>query len=351
MLGRTGFDGRRPNATPLSFGRAVWPCGLLLLAISLIALPSCRQASSSRPSAAKMRVTIALGTGVPNAPVYVAHEQGYFRDEGLDETITPVGSGPLALDALFSGRADFAVPAETALTRAVLDGKSPTVLGTIDEVDNVVSITARKDRRIATANDLAGKRVGILAGTASDFFLHIYLVTSGVDPKTVTAVPLQPSDLIPALLQGRVDAVSSFPPFSVQAQDGLGSNAVVLTRPGLYTSLAEVVTRDEIARNRRDVAVRFLRAVVRANDFIASHPAEAQAITAKSVGIPVAAVRKGWGGNDFTLKLDQTLILALEAESRWMSGKATTPDFLHYIDPAPLRTVSPGAVNIVEPKS
>ena len=324
--------------------------GLLLLVISLFALSSCRQAPSSRPSAAKTKVTIAVGAGVAVAPVYVAHEEGYFRDEGLDDTITSVGSGPLSLEAVFSGKADFAVPGETALTRAVLDGKSPTILGTINEVDNIASITARKDRRIATANDLSGKRVGILAGTASDFFLHIYLVTSGVDPKTVTAVPLQPNDLVPALIQGRVDAVSAIAPFSVEAQDGLGSNAVVLTRPGLYTAMAEVVAREEIARNRPDVAVRFLRAVVRANDFIASHPAEAQAITAKSAGIPVAAVRKGWGGNHFTLKLDQTLILALEAESRWMSGKATTPDFLHYIDPVPLRTVRPDAVNIVEPK-
>jgi ABC-type nitrate/sulfonate/bicarbonate transport system substrate-binding protein len=349
MLGRAGHDGRL-NATAVSIGKTVRTGGLLLLVISLFALVSCRQTSASGPSPAKTKVTIAVGAGVPNAPVYVAHEKGYFADEGLDDTVTNYGSGPLSLDAVSTGKADFAVPAETALTRAVLDGKSPTVLATIDEVDNVVSITARKDRRIATANDLAGKRVGILAGTATDFFLHIYLVTSGVDPKTVTAVPLQPSDLVPALLQGRVDAVSAFPPYSVEAQDGLGSNAVVLTRPGLYTSLAEVVTRDEIARNRRDVAVRFLRAIVQANDFIASHPAEAQTITAKSVGIPVDVVRKGWGGNHFTLKLDQTLILALEAESRWMSGKPTTPDFLHYIDPTPLRTVRPDAVSLVEPK-
>jgi ABC-type nitrate/sulfonate/bicarbonate transport system substrate-binding protein len=350
MPGHAEGDDRRPEPAVLSIERAVRGGGLLLLALSLIVLPSCGRASSSKSRVEAMRVTIAVGTGQPNAPIYVAHEEGFFRDEGLDDTVTGYGSGPLALDALFSGKADFAGCAETALTRAVLDGKAPIVVGTIDEAADTVSLVARKDRRISTAGDLRGKRVGILAGTASDFFLHIFLVTSGVDPKAVTVVPLQPNELVPALLQGRVDALSGFAQYIVQAQDGLGSNAVLLTRPGLYTALLEIVVRDDTARKQSDVVVRFLRAVARAEDFIESHPAEAQAITAKSTGIPEPSVQKGWGVNHFTLALDQTLILALEEESRWMSGKTTPPDFLHYIDLVPLRTVRPDAVTIVGPK-
>lgn len=320
-----------------------------LLVPSLVPMGGCDRSTLGRRSAQTV-IRIAEGTFPASAAVYVAHDSGFFRDEGLADVIQRYGSGRLALEAVLGGKADFATVAETPIARAVLDGRAPVVVATICEVDRASVIIARKDRGIAAADDLRGRRIGVLSGTAADFFLHIYLVTSGIDTKAVTIVPLKADDIVPALLGGRVDAVSVFAPYTVQLLDKLGANAVTLDQPGLYSQSWNIAVDRPDARTNRDVTVRFLRAILRANDYIASHRSEAQAIAAKGTGIPVAGVRKEWPSYRWAMKLDQTLILSLEDEYRWMTGTEAVPNFLDYVDSSALRVVRPDAVRLVEPK-
>jgi len=58
-----------------------------------------------------------------------------------------------------------------------------------------------------------------------------------------------------------------------------------------------------------------------------------------------------WFQNQFSLSLDQSLILAMEDEARWMISNSlttekTVPNFLDYIYPDGLSAVKPGAVRI-----
>lgn len=324
--------------------------GVLLMIVSLLILSSCAPGPSKPPRSLK-KLIIAEGTFSASAPIYVARDKGFFEQEGLDAVISRYDSGRLALEATLEGKADIGTAAVTPIARAVLDRKRPVLVATICEIDGAVVIIARKDRGISTAEDLRGKRVGMLPGTSTEFFLHLYLVTAGVDPKAVTVVPLVPNDFVSALADGRIDAVSSFEPHTAELVRRLGSNALVLDPPGLYRSAWNVVASEESARDDQDVIVRFLRAIARANDFIASNPAEAQAITSKGTGIPVGGLREVWDDHTWTLALDQTLILALEDEARWMSaGEGVPPNFLQHVDIAPLRKVRPDSVRIVQPK-
>ena len=59
-----------------------------------------------------------------------------------------------------------------------------------------------------------------------------------------------------------------------------------------------------------------------------------------------------WSQNQFSLFLDQSLILAMEDEARWMiQNRLTTqtqvPNFMDYISEDGLKSVKPQAVNIL----
>jgi NitT/TauT family transport system substrate-binding protein len=59
-----------------------------------------------------------------------------------------------------------------------------------------------------------------------------------------------------------------------------------------------------------------------------------------------------WQQNQFTLSLDQSLVLAMEDEARWMiKNNLTTerqvPNFLDYIHEDGLKAVKPELVNII----
>jgi len=63
-------------------------------------------------------------------------------------------------------------------------------------------------------------------------------------------------------------------------------------------------------------------------------------------------VARIWPEHQFALSLDQSLIVALAAETRWMIGNNMTsekqvPDFLNYIYEDGLKAIKPEAVSII----
>lgn len=340
----------RGEGTDVSMRSRLPLLGFMVLALALFA--GCQSRSERDGSSAPKHVTIAVSPLLGSAAIYVAHEKGYFKDEGLDVGLQIHPSGQSSLQAVFSGEAEFAPVAETPIAYAAVERKPLEIIATLAEIDRGVLIVARKDRGISQAVDLKGKKIGVAPGTAGDFFLHIYLTTSYIDPKEVSIVNLPPEEVVSALLAGDVDAVSTWSPQTIALQNKLGSNAVVLDYPGLYTMTWSLVVTRDLARRDADAIVRVLRALVRANRFMADQPDEAQAITARNIRADVAAVEKEWADTKPTVSLDQGLILDLEDQARWIVKREATgkevPNFLDFIDTKGLTTVAPDAVQIVE---
>ncbi|MBI5577391.1 MAG: NrtA/SsuA/CpmA family ABC transporter substrate-binding protein [Deltaproteobacteria bacterium] len=332
-------------------GSAHIAASLLLLAVASFATGCDRGPARTGPAGMK-KITIAVTPWPASVALYIAQEKGYFREEGLDATLDSYLSGHLGINAVLSGKADIATSTETPIARAALEGKRLAVIATVAEVERGMLIVARKDRGISKPGDLKGKKVGRVAWTAADFFLDIYLTTSSVDPGKVRIVDLAPEQVVRSLLDGEVDAVSTWPPQTTILREKLGSNGVVLHEPGLYTMTWNVVTSMELSGRDPDMIARFLRAILKANRLIDERPEEAMAIAVKCCGMSMSDFGMEWTDMEFTLQLDQTLLSYLEDQARWMNRKGTggagkAPNFLDHIDAKGLRAVRPEAVLIV----
>jgi len=95
-----------------------------------------------------------------------------------------------------------------------------------------------------------------------------------------------------------------------------------------------------------------LRALIKAEQFVAGNQAGAQKIVADFCGIGSDVVRHVWADSSFAVRLDQSLVLALEDESRWaINGKLTRaekiPNYLEFIHIDALKLVKPDAVAIL----
>jgi NitT/TauT family transport system substrate-binding protein len=92
--------------------------------------------------------------------------------------------------------------------------------------------------------------------------------------------------------------------------------------------------------------------LVQAESYLASHQSEAKAIVRKRMNFDDAYLEMIWQRYQFSLSLDQSLVLAMEDEARWMiKNELTTeknmPNFVDYIYEDGLRAVKPEAVNII----
>ncbi|MEW6721602.1 MAG: NrtA/SsuA/CpmA family ABC transporter substrate-binding protein [Thermodesulfobacteriota bacterium] len=324
---------------------------LRLVFAVLILLAGCDRGPALPGAGGGKKITVALTPWLASVPIYLAQEKGYFRDEGLDVALRPFESGHLGLAAVLSGGADFATAGETPIARAAVDGKPVMVVATLAEVDDAILIIARRDRGIRVACDLRGKTVGRVAGTTAHFFLDIYLTTDHIDPKDVRIVDLPADRVVRSLMNGEVDAVSTWAPHTTTLQDMLGANAVVLYEPGLYTMTWNLIAARELAQRDPDVVARFLRAILRAERLVAERPAEARAAAVRAFGSAGVSVEREWSRCRFVTRLDQSLLLYLEDQARWMirkeAGRRKAPNFRNHVFTKPLKTVSPEAVLIV----
>lgn len=320
----------------------------LVLSVALTAVPGC---TSKSPSL--VPVSVAWSPFESLGLYYVALDQGFFKANGLSITERKYDSGSGALSGMLAGEADIVVgTTEFPLVNQALRQASLKSIAVIAKSD-FIYVVARKDRGIQNTADLKGKRVGTTFGTIAEFYLGRLLELNGLSTKDITEVDLKtPDEWVNAVSTGVVDAVCTAQPSADSAAKLLGSNAVMWSAQSSQSLFAQAIASTSWLAANQDLAEKFLRALDQAATYIVSHPSEAKSSVQSRLNVEATYVEAAWPRNHYALSLDQSLITAMEDESRWLiqnnlTTATSTPTFVNYIDETALKKVKPGAVRII----
>ena len=303
-------------------------------------------ASSAQP------LTLAVARTPLSLPVYVASEKGFFAAEGVELRLAECSGGHRCLKQLLDGHADLATASELPIVFQTFERSDFAVMGTMVTTTEDIKLIAHVRSGVSKPLHLVGKRVGVVAGSSSQYFLEHYLLTVGVDPRSVGIVSLQPETIGQALQAGTVDAIAIWEPLAYLSTKALASNAVVLPNASGYILTFNLVLQRRLLGTHDAELRAVLRAVEHAEQFIHEHPDEAKAILRSRLQLDQAFVDWVWSGLNFHLGLEQSLLTTMEAEARWarraghVSG-TQSPNFLAMLHTAPLKSVKPTSVGIV----
>ncbi|MFL6628186.1 MAG: ABC transporter substrate-binding protein [Vitreoscilla sp.] len=298
-------------------------------------------------------LTLAVSSGPVSLPVYVAQARGLFKDEGLDLAVRTCASGRECYAWLADGQVDIATAAELQVATGATSRHDLAIVATISASSYQIKLVARRSAQIIEAPQIRGKRVGTVPGSSAQYFLDNWLVFNDIQPDAVHVVGLAPDQLVPALENRNVDAIVIWEPLAALAAQSLGGDAITFASPRVYTQHFNLVSaRPTIARREADIE-RLLRALVKAQHIIRDEPAAARALLAERLHLAPAVAAAVMDGQDYRVRLDQSLVTTMQGEARWAarvgggSGGAAV-DVLRSIDPAPLQRVDPGAVGLVQ---
>ena len=303
------------------------------------------------PSAADAADTVRIAaTRAPvSLPLYVAQQRGFFADEHLDVAIADCIGGTRCLRLVLDDKADLATTSEMPVVLNAFAHADMAILATMAHASDNLKLIVRKASGVTRAEQLDGRKVGIIVGTAAQYQLETHLLNVGVDPHHITVVPLQAEEIVAALQSGRIDAVAVWEPFGYAALHGADAVGLRLPLSGGYIESYNLVGRRSQFVLRDDTMVRLLRAVERAEQFIQANPAEAQAILREQLKLDQHFVDWVWSGLGFRLSLDQALLTTMEGEARWAQREGhvapgARPNVLTLIHAGPLKAVKPAAV-------
>ncbi|MDD1678181.1 MAG: NrtA/SsuA/CpmA family ABC transporter substrate-binding protein [Methanomicrobiales archaeon] len=298
-------------------------------------------------------IVVAYSPFESTALFWIAEEEHFFSRNGLNITLRKYDSGAASLDGVVLGEADIAVGVtEFPLVRKAFQGEKIRTIGVIDK-GYFTYLIARRDRGIEDASDLKGKRVGTTIGTIAEFHLGRFLTLHGMSMNDISLVDVKtPTEWVNAVADGDIDAISTAQPYADVARDRLGANAVIWSVQSSQPLFALIATSDAWITAHPELAIRFLRSITEAEEYLKMHPADSRSILQKKLDLNASYLDTVWQQNQFSLTLDQSLVLAMEDEARWMiknnlTNATMVPDFQRYIYSDGLDAVKPGSVNII----
>ena len=222
-------------------------------------------------------VQVADIRAVTDAPLFIAHEKGFFREVGIAAQFQDFTSGATMISSLGAGQLDVGGGAASAglfnafgrgiAIEIVADrGRSKPGYGFVPLVVRTELVTSGAFKSPA---DLKGLRVAEPAkGTANLCQIVKVLETAGLTYDDVRHVYLGFSDQLTALRNGSIDASTMVEPYATLAKN-LGVGVVVMGDDKFYPNqeVSLIFYSQQFAQRRNDVAKRFMVAYLRGQRF------------------------------------------------------------------------------------
>lgn len=246
--------------------------GIVALVVILICVSFSAFAKTS--SVEKLTVILDWFPNPDHAPLIIAQQQGFFKEQGLDvELIGPADpTDPPKWVAM--GKADIGLTYEPEFMEQVDHGLPLIRIGTL--IDKPLDcIVVLKDSGIKTIADLKGKRIGSGSGGLSSIMLKTVLEKHGLNNKNVELVNVR-YNLTQALLSRQVDAVTGMMRnFEIPQLELIGHQTLAFF-PEDYgiPNYSVLIFITNVANVQDKRLPRFLAAVKKAIAYLDTHPKE-----------------------------------------------------------------------------
>jgi len=286
---------------PLSIGRRAATAGL-----SGLLLSACWGDKQAEKAGARRTVRVGMLRISPHlmAPKFYSR----FLPPDLEVETLAFNNSTEIKTAVVTGSVDFAVTGVTAALQGASRGEPFRVLAAA--ADGASAIVARNDSGIVRLDDLAGKRVGYVPGSAQDVLLRLSLRDRGLSAdKDVHLIKVGFGDMPNALERGDIEAFSG-------AETGPSvallrhRSRVVLHPYGTRMGKINIVFGTSQALLDRDPELcRTLVAThARATDYMRAQPDEWARATSKAWGAKLEAVQLAIKNIDLRWSLDDAYV-------------------------------------------
>ncbi len=234
-------------------------------------------------------ITVGVIPVADYASIYIAVEEGYFAEEGLNVETKVMQSASAIAPSVINGQLQFGTTATPPLTIAYEKGLPLQIVANaasnaLTADTDPTAIVVGSDSAIQRPRDLEGKTVAINAlGAITQIGTAAAVSADGGDPTKVEYVVMSLPDGIAAVESGRVDAASTAEPFQGQV---VAAGGRIISHPLFETfppdaTFAVAFTAKPFAEANPDVVDAFVRAVDKANEKAAEDPEAVRKVLTK----------------------------------------------------------------------
>lgn len=301
----------------------------------------------------KAATSIAVSKTPLSLPLIVAQEKGFYQQAGIEPTIVECVGGFRCLSLMLKGQTNYATCSELPIVFTSFDRKDFVLLSSFVSNTQDMKLIVRESLRNDFPSSLQGKKVGIVANSASHYYFDVVLSLYGLDPKAVTLNAMAPGKLGDALKNKEVDAISIWEPFGYTITQEMSDSVAVIPDLSIFNQTFNLVGNMDHVQANQDESQKILTALLKANEFIKNNPDEAKTILRNWLDLDKEFVEYSFPAHTYELSIRQSIVTSMLSQRKWAesAGKAasltTQFSIFEIIDTRPLRVVSPASIDLV----
>ena len=214
------------------------------------------------------------------APQYVAIEEGYFEEEGLDLTLVTGFGADKVLTALISGEADIGFMGAEASIYAYQEGATDPAVNFAQLTQRAGNfLVAREEMPDFTWNDLKGKKVlGGRKGGMPEMVFEYILKNNGLDPETDLTID-QSIDFGSTAAAFTGDTSADFtvefePSATLLEQEGTGYVVASLGTDSGYVPYTSYSAKASFLEDHPKTIQKFTNALQKGMNYVSTHSPE-----------------------------------------------------------------------------
>ena len=214
------------------------------------------------------------------APQYVAIEEGYFEEEGLDLTLVTGFGADKTMTAVISGEADIGFMGAEASIYAYQEGATDPVMNFAQLTQRAGNfLVAREEMPDFTWDDLKGKKVlGGRKGGMPEMVFEYILKNNGLDPETDLTID-QSIDFGSTAAAFTGDTSADFtvefePSATLLEQEGTGYVVASLGTDSGYVPYTSYSAKASFLEDHPKTIQKFTNALQKGMDYVSTHSAE-----------------------------------------------------------------------------
>lgn len=309
---------------------------------------------------AQAQVTVAIGTAKdPNlaAQLQIASAMGYFSEVGIEATVSDFPSGGDMMAAFVGGSVQMATAGSTPVLLLASRPYPIAIVSQISDISGAQQLLVHDD--VNTLEDLYGKKIGMLKGTASEALFSSVVKDYGLDAEKFETVNLGPTEMLQAFVRKQVDAVALWEPHSTRAREAANGKTLVSGTqsfiPGkeesrrVYGDHAVLFTSEEFAKNNKETVEKVITAIAKASDYLRTNRKEAVALLADAFQLTPDQMDKIADVNEYTLTINDQMIDDMNSLAGFLASRgkvAEGTDVRNWINTDALSAVNPDLVDI-----
>ena len=245
---------------------------LFVVTVLMVGLAACTFGGSDEEKLEKVKVA-EVTRSVFYAPLYVAIEQGFFKDEGLDVEVTTVWGGDKTMTALISDGADVAlVGSETSIYVSARGSIDPIInFAQLTQTDGTFLVSREKvenfNWNLLKNSEFLGQRKGGMPQMVGEYVLKQHGINPQNDLHLIQNIDF--ANIANAYISGTGDYVQLFEPqASMFEKEGRGYIVASFGTESGHVPYTTFMTKDSYLTDNEDTVEKFTAAIYKAQQWV-----------------------------------------------------------------------------------